>query len=119
MYTILDKETESWRHNGHSIADYAAKKGFKPANLLCKTIFFPQLSACMILNGLIDSLVLVLLLWRRAAGLQHLLQQVELDSRLALVLGDGQVIRQVVVAHQAGESIPKKLQVVREGVEAF
>ena len=51
--------------------------------------------------------------------MQHLLQHVELDPSLALVLGDGQVVRQVVVAHQAGERIPKKLKVVREGVEAF
>ena len=71
-----------------------------------KRYFFHQLSARMILNGLISSLVLVLLLWRRAAGLQHLLQQVELDPRLALVLGDGQVVCQVVVAHQTCERIP-------------
>ena len=71
-----------------------------------KLYFFHQLSARMILNGLISSLVLVLLLWRRATGLQHLLQQVELDPRLALVLGDGQVVCQVVVAHQTCERIP-------------
>ena len=44
-------------------------------------------------------LILGFLLWRRPAGLQHLLQQVELDPGLALVLPDGQVVGQVVVTH--------------------
>lgn len=35
----------------------------------------------------------------RPAGLQHLLHQVEADARLALVLGDGEVVEQVEVAH--------------------
>lgn len=42
---------------------------------------------------------LVGLVGGRPAGLQHLLHQVEADARLALVLGDGEVVEEVEVAH--------------------
>lgn len=42
---------------------------------------------------------LVGLVGGRPAGLQHLLHQVEADTRFALVLGDGEVVEQVEVAH--------------------
>ena len=44
-------------------------------------------------------LIFWFLLWRWPTGLQHFLQEIKLDPRLALVLGDSQVIRQVVVTH--------------------
>ena len=49
--------------------------------------------------------VLGFLLRGRTAGLEHLLQQVELDPRLALVLPYRQVVGQVVVTHQTGERV--------------
>lgn len=42
---------------------------------------------------------LIGLIGGRPAGLQHLLHQVEADARLALVLGDSEVVEQVEVAH--------------------
>lgn len=42
---------------------------------------------------------LVGLVGGRPAGLQHLLHEVEADARLALILGDGEVVEQVEVAH--------------------
>lgn len=36
---------------------------------------------------------------RRAAGLQHLLHQVESNPSLALVLGDGEVVEEVEMTH--------------------
>ena len=36
---------------------------------------------------------------RRPTGLQHLLHQIEAHTGLALILGDGEVVEQVKVAH--------------------
>jgi len=49
--------------------------------------------------------LVVCLEWRRATGLQHLLQVVEAQARLALVLGDGQVVEEVCVAQVGGVGV--------------
>merc|ERR1719270_1724699 len=51
-------------------------------------------------------LILIFLLWRRSTWLQHLLEHVELDPGLALVLGDGEVVGEVLMTHQRGEGVP-------------
>ena len=50
-------------------------------------------------------LILIFLLWRRSTWLQHLLEHVELDPGLALFLGDGEVVGEVLVTHQRGEGV--------------
>lgn len=49
---------------------------------------------------------LVGLVGGRPAGLQHLLHEVEADARFALVLGDGEVVEQVEVAHVGAVRVP-------------
>jgi len=48
----------------------------------------------------------VRLVSRRTAWLQHLLHEVEAHAGLALVLGDGEVVEQVEVAHVGAVGVP-------------
>ena len=41
----------------------------------------------------------------RAARLQHLLHQVEADSRFALLLGNGEVVEKIEVAHEGAVGV--------------
>lgn len=50
--------------------------------------------------------VLLGLVRRRPAGLQHLLHQVEAHARLTLVLGDGEVVEEVKVTHVGAVRVP-------------
>lgn len=53
-----------------------------------------------------DWLSIIGLVSGRPTGLQHLLHQVEAHAGLALVLGDGEVVEQVKVAHVGAVGVP-------------
>ena len=70
-----------------------------PSFIFRRAVFTKQSSTLI-------KLILVFLLWWRSTWLQHFLQHVELDPGLALVLGDGDVVGEVLVAQQGGEGVP-------------